>query len=154
MSLETEFHTELEVRVTEFLTKYYSFPTVNFRLPTGRIADLILITPAREVWIIEVKTVLKHSLIIEAAEKYYRYCNRLFVAAPESEIFALPRPSPSPHFRDPAEDVGLMSVTPRAVQIFREARQKQISGDTFDYLRVKLRERITHTVVELGRNGE
>lgn len=154
MSLETEFHTELEKRVIEYLSLYYMTPLINFRLPSGKVADLIVMTPTREVLIVEVKTILKHSLVSEAAKKYRPYCNRLYLAAPAAEYERFTSPEVSNYWEKDERWVGLLAVGSRSVRVIREPSYRAITQDATDYLRWKMREATDRTVTELGRNGE
>lgn len=154
MSLETEFHTELEHRVIEFLRLQYMDPIINFRLPTGRIADLILITPTREILIVEVKTSLRHSLITEACKKYRAYCNHLLVAAPEHEFNNLLPTEPATYWADNERHIGLLGIASRSVRVIRAPRYRKVTKEAYDYLRWQLRERVDRKVYELGENRE
>jgi len=83
VSLPVEFHTELVHQLHSWLRDRALFARCEYRLPHGRIADIIAIENNGELSIFEVKTTVKDSLLASAYEKYSPYCHRLYIAAPD-----------------------------------------------------------------------
>jgi hypothetical protein len=95
----------------------------EFRLPHGRIADVIVRTPDGLIAIYEVKTVLKDSLIDEAVAKYGQWCNRLYFVVP-----GMVWPAHTLHrwefMNFPSHRaVGLVGVYPDSIAVLREPRE-------------------------------
>ncbi len=61
----------------------------EFLLPNGRIADLMVLTPQRDLLIIEVKSFYKPSYVEAALVKYQAYCHSLWLAVPG--LLVIPR---------------------------------------------------------------
>lgn len=83
MSLPVEFHTELTLQLHRWLRDRTLFARCEYRLPAGRIADIISIDQNGEISIYEIKTQFKDSLIMVAMNKYQAFCNRLWIVAPD-----------------------------------------------------------------------
>lgn len=75
-------HHELQQLCWNWLIKQNYEPSIEFRLPNRRIADIYCETRHGSV-IIECKTFLTPSLADEVWKKYHDYCNYLFIAGPE-----------------------------------------------------------------------
>ncbi len=58
----------------------------EWRLPNNTKADIIMNVEGYEI-IIEVKSILKPSIMDQAIAKYYRYCEYLIIAAPPSQFY-------------------------------------------------------------------
>lgn len=138
--METEYHTELETRVNEFVVLNGHHPVINHRLPHGKFADIVYITKDNDIVIIEVKTTLNHSLVQEARRKYRPYCHKLYIAAPEVEIDKYVEPMRSYDWSHSMKDIGLLAITDRAVKITRDAPAHKIPEDVITYLGWKLRD--------------
>jgi hypothetical protein len=140
MSLETEFHTELEVRCCEYVESLGYKPLVNVRLPNGRIADIIYIASHRQIEIIEVKTALKPSLVEEAVKKYLPYTNRLFIAGPAADYWFKAGWSEFCSSFPMRYRAGALAISERTVSMIRDAAFHPLSPIATDYLTWKLRE--------------
>lgn len=141
MSLESELHTALQQRVSEWAALKDMAPLLNYRLPTGKIADQIYITKTGEITIIEVKTTLKDSLVTSTREKYRPYCHKLWIAAPENEVEKITSVDPGYYWPGSTDIVGVLAVGPRSVTIKQEASYKPMTKDAADYLKWHIRER-------------
>jgi len=79
-------------------------------LSNGRIAD-IYFTFMDERIIIEVKTILKHSIITEAITKYWNQCDYLIIAAPPPQ-FTKPTELDQITWSSPIEEkIGLLHIS-------------------------------------------
>lgn len=78
-------HTELMQAVLNNVRQWVPDVHDGYRLSNGRIADIYFKYMGEQV-IIEVKTVLKPSIIQEAIGKYYNQCDFLIIAAPPPEF--------------------------------------------------------------------
>lgn len=141
MSLESELHAILQQRVSEWASLRDMAPLLNYRLPTGKIADQVYITKRGEITIIEVKTTLKDSLIESAKDKYRAYCHKLWIAAPENEVENITVVHPMYYWPGSAYKLGVLAVGPRSVTIKQEASYKPMTQDAAEYLKWHIRER-------------
>lgn len=74
-------HGEMQQMLWRSVAVFADFAATEFKLPNGRIADVIYRVGKTRV-IIEVKTFLKESLIYEAVCKYAQHCDYLVMATP------------------------------------------------------------------------
>jgi hypothetical protein len=98
----------------------------EYRLPSGAIADVLVITDNIEVTIYEVKTGYKASLIANAQQKYAHWCNRLYVAIPHLTLDAVQEQSPVAWWRSGRERVGLIGIYRDALATYRVAHRSGI----------------------------
>lgn len=82
----------------------------EFPLPSGRVADVLVITTQGNVEIVEVKVQFRASLAEGAFDKYWCWCHRLYLAipgltagGPETDLWPL-------RWSGKAERVGLVGV--------------------------------------------
>jgi hypothetical protein len=141
MSLETEFHTELENRAREWAELQGGKPLVNYQLPNGKIADIFCFSDQKVVSIIEVKTSLISSLIESSKRKYYPYCHFLWVAAPAECIMDTIRKTNTLDIDNGCSKIGLLAITERSVSVYRNAERKQLPLSVIDYFAWHTRER-------------
>jgi hypothetical protein len=78
-------HTELMQAVLNNVRHWVPDVQNGYRLSNGKIADIYFKWMGEQV-IIEVKTVLKPSIIQEAISKYYNQCDFLIIAAPPPQF--------------------------------------------------------------------
>jgi hypothetical protein len=140
MSLETEFHTELEVRCCEYVESLGYKPLVNVRLPNGRIADIIYIASHRQIEIIEVKTALKPSLVEEAVKKYLPYTNRLYIAGPAADYCLKVGWSEFYGSFPMRYRAGVLAIGERTVSMISKAAFHRLSPIATGYVNWRLRE--------------
>jgi hypothetical protein len=145
MSLETEFHTALEHRVIEWCILQNATPLINFRLPTGRIPDLIYIDRNKAITIIEVKTCLTDCLLQTTLDKYRRYCDFLWIAAPTNEMHRTITDLSTYQWPRTHTDIGLLSVGERSVLVQRRAVARPLHSDTTLYLGWQIADRLKTT---------
>ena len=81
-----EYHTELQAQVLRWCVEHSVQVMQEYRLPDGHVADIVTIDDNNIITIIEVKTVLSHSLMDIVIKKYRWYCHELYIAAPMSEL--------------------------------------------------------------------
>jgi hypothetical protein len=145
MALESEFHTQLETRIIEWCQTFNHYPLLNFRLPTGKIADVIYITRNNEITIIEVKTTLYDYVAEQAIQKYARYCNYFYLAAPirEAEQFAVTYPVLS--WKRATFQAGVLAIGDRTVATLRQPTRAELTSSTTEYLAASLREKLRFT---------
>lgn len=74
-------HAEMQRKLFDCLSPQVDWAYTEFRLPNGRIADLLMQFEDYKI-VIEVKTVLKESLFLNAFHKYSKYCDMLVLASP------------------------------------------------------------------------
>lgn len=122
MSLETEFHRELENQILNYLWNEKYKPLVNYQLPNGRIADIIYISAPGEITIIEVKTLLSSSLAEIAIDKYMYFCNRFYIAAPQDEILKIMAAEKTINWPNKLKNMGFIALRDHNVQIAKNAR--------------------------------
>lgn len=89
MSEIVEFHTKLQTDACKWILSLNNNATLEYRLPNGRIADIISYRHQQLLIIIEVKTTLTPYLVEQSLDKYKEYCDHLIIAAPETEAAQL-----------------------------------------------------------------
>lgn len=78
-------HLELIATVSDWLRSQGNQVTNEFPLPDGRVADIVYTTPGGAIHIVECKLLLTSTLVSQATDKYYRWCNALWMAANNAE---------------------------------------------------------------------
>lgn len=135
-----EYHTYLTGQTFSLLERMFGPTVTEYRLPNGRIADLLTIHNHDTIIITEVKTYATNSLITGAIMKYAPYCDKLFIAAPalsiETSVIA-------GHFLDLSSDackVGLIAVNGMSTFIYKDAPTHRMVRQTSEYILTRLRE--------------
>lgn len=78
-------HLQLIATVSDWLRSQGNLVTNEHRLPDDRVADIIYLTPGGAVHIVECKLSLTSTLVKSAVDKYYQWCNALWVASNDAE---------------------------------------------------------------------
>jgi hypothetical protein len=118
--MEYEFHREIKAAVLRFAATNAYFAQCEYQLPNNKIADILLLSSAGKVVIIEVKTTLHDYHIRKAQEKYQRYCHAFYVAAPSSEIEPYLASQWLPQWSMGPATAGLLGVSGDSVRIIRQ----------------------------------
>jgi DNA repair protein MmcB-like len=87
-----------------------SFASREFRLPSGRIADVLIQSPDGNIDIVEVKETIIDSLIAVAYGKYWHWCSRLWVASPHPFLHGAIEPPWPIQWPQAHDSVGLLHV--------------------------------------------
>ncbi len=101
-------------------------------LPSGKIADILYFDRSMDISIVEVKTVLKASLVDQAWDKYKPWCHRLYVAVPNltrSEVDCAPW---IVQWRNTRSRLGVIGVYRDRVHIIRSAHRFAMPGKTYE----------------------
>ncbi len=117
MALHNEFHTELLTRTHNTLARISAEIRTEFRLPNGRIADIVIRTHFDDIIIVEVKSAFHPSFIEEAIGKYSKYGNYLCIALPETEWAKYQTNNKMLDHSDPFEHVGWITIKDELVTI-------------------------------------
>jgi len=78
-------HREMQQLIWRSVADFADYAAIEYKLQNGKIAD-IFYTVANTRIIIEVKTIIKQSLIESAWQKYRSQCDYLVIAGPEQPI--------------------------------------------------------------------
>lgn len=78
-------HLELIATVSDWLRSQGNLVTNEHRLPDDRIADIIYTTPGGAIHIVECKIFLTSTLYEQARDKYYQWCNALWLASNDAQ---------------------------------------------------------------------
>jgi hypothetical protein len=103
-------HLELIATVSDWVRSQGHQVTNEHRLPDGRVADVIYLADGGSINIIECKVVYNQTLIDQAYDKYYQWCNRLWVASNRRARFETSGATSSLDFAEGARIVGLIEV--------------------------------------------
>lgn len=79
-------HYEIQQYLWRKVAPFADYANIEQRLPNGKKAD-VFYTVGQVRVVVEVKTLLKHSLIESAWEKYNECCDYLAIACPARPIF-------------------------------------------------------------------
>lgn len=90
-ALGTPSHDEAKIMIADHMRAKGGVVRSELVLPDGKIADVAWSDPFDDLFIFEVKTVYKHSLAINAWEKYGRWCDYLFLVIPGLTAMDWPR---------------------------------------------------------------
>jgi hypothetical protein len=99
---------------------------VEHRLPSGKKADVIYVSPHYEVEIYEIKTELSASLVDNARHKYAHWCNRLWIVKPNATMQELELFTREGCWRSGREVIGLMGVVNAALYALRPAAEQRM----------------------------
>lgn len=88
-------------------------------LPSGRRADLVALSPAGDLWIVEIKSSPADLRADRKWPDYRRHCDRLYFAAPATMDQAL-----FPH------EAGLMMADAHGAEILRDPQEHRLAGAT------------------------
>lgn len=138
MSMEHEFHSELKHIVARRWRERSLATFTEFKLPNGRIADIISYMPNLEIHIIEVKTTLKASMADYTILKYRGYANKLYIAAPDAEVLRNTQALYDHSLYYSTTEIGLIRIEGDIAFIGKECRSKTMSGDLYKYIQRKL----------------
>lgn len=138
MTLETEFHTELEHQVARKFVLTATHLLYNYSLPNGKIADIITISTTSEITIIEIKTMLNHSLLSGAIKKYRAFCNRLYIAAPASEIAKLETATVDIAWKHDLKGAGIISIDNGNIVFTKRAGYHTLHPSVNQYLQLHI----------------
>lgn len=130
MGMETEFHRELKRQTADFFQANGMEVYQEFRLPNNYIADVFGYREDAGFIIAEVHTALQAWKCEDAYRKYAPWCNKLYLATPET--FEIPYGT-APQLKSiltKSEDVGLITVHTRRIEVTRPAVKRDLS-DTF-----------------------
>lgn len=147
MTLETEFHSELEQTVLTYLWNQNIRTLVNYRLPNGRIADIIYQQQTGEINIVEVKTLLTDSLVQNAITKYQYYCHKLHIAAPQDDAEKLIRNDKSAHWPTNLMCPGIIGLCNNKITILRQAHYRQMQELVRTYVAAHLEAKLGLTQI-------
>jgi|SRR6185295_10625921 len=114
-------HTEIQQMIWRKVAAFSSFADVEYRLPNGKVADIFYRVGDTRV-IVEVKTIIKQSLIESAWTKYTSQCDYLVVAGPEQPILDDKLPPLWGWQSESVRSVGIWWVSWLGVTEFRPAR--------------------------------
>lgn len=78
-------HLQLIATVSDWLRGQGYRVTNEHRLPDDRVADIIYTTPGGAIHIVECKCFLTSKLVASAVDKYYQWCNALWVASNDAQ---------------------------------------------------------------------
>lgn len=98
----------------------------EFLLPNRRVADVLFINDRALITIVEVKTVLKQSLVSDAWEKYHMYCNHLYVAIPNLQIKTLAEVPFILEWSEENRRVGILAVYRDSLAVVRPALNRWV----------------------------
>lgn len=84
--MEHQYHRELKATVAAYLRKGGFTVHEEYKLPNGRIADIIATSKDGSTIIIEVKTELSHVWMSDVLRKYDAYASALYVATDKKSI--------------------------------------------------------------------
>lgn len=85
IDMRTVMHTRLVDAVYSNVIRWVEHPRREWKLPNGKIADILFDYLGYEI-IIEIKSVLKQSVINDAISKYWSQCDLLIIAAPTGQF--------------------------------------------------------------------
>ncbi len=112
-----EITAQLARGVTRVLTDHGLASILEISLANGRRADVMGLTPAGEIWIVETKSCVEDFTVDSKWPDYLEYCDRFFFAVTEDFPRALI-----------PEDVGLIVADGFSGAILREAPLKPVAG--------------------------
>lgn len=91
---------------------------MEFPLPDGKVADVAWLDANEDVYIFEVKTTYKASLAQNAYEKYWRFCNYLFLVVPGMSAMQWGRLKLEMCWMPQSSRVGIMGADPYRMPVF------------------------------------
>lgn len=142
MTLETEFHTELELRTISYITAQSTGHIINYGLPNGRIADIICTNTADDILIIEVKTCLSNTILEATERKYGQYCHYLYIAAPANCIQDILWGKHTLEWQRRGPEMGFLSITQSQIVPAKVPTRRNLLPSVHRYLRWHMRERL------------
>jgi hypothetical protein len=107
----------------------------EFTLPNGRIADVITGGSTQNFEIIEVKTILRASLIEMAMLKYFPHCHRLWIAIPELDFATIEAAKSGARWAELQDRVGLIGVYRDALVEVRRAEHHAMHPSNYAAVR-------------------
>lgn len=113
-------HSEICERLVKQAQNFADKVEREYRLPNKKIADLYFQYSRMSV-IVEVKTIIKESYIIETYEKYHEHCHFLYVAAPPQKVFDVRKGFFSILPARPQDKIGIWFVDWLGVTWYRDA---------------------------------
>lgn len=131
-------HLELIATVSDWLRAFNNRVTNEHVLPNGKRADIIYTTSGGAIHIVECKLIRSETLIYAAYDKYYQWCNGLWVASNDQTRFSPSAAYPTLEWRESQCKVGLINVGRGAVAVVREAAAHTLDRDTGDRVRAGL----------------
>jgi DNA repair protein MmcB-like len=123
-------HHEAVRYLAEHLSSKPGKVRTEFVLPDGKRADVAWIDAFDDVFIFEVKTAYKASLAQAAYDKYWRWCNYLFLAIPgfSAQLWGISRVTMC-HLPQ-TERVGVMAIDRLDMPVFHPPRFHGLIGES------------------------
>lgn len=131
-------HLELIATVSDWLRSLGNRVTNEHVLPSGKRADVIYQTPGGAIHIVECKLIRTETLICKAYDKYYQWCNGLWVASNDQTRIVPLGVYASPSWKPSQEKVGLINVGRCAVAVVKPAACHTLDPLTGDRVRSTL----------------
>lgn len=142
MSQVVEFHTELQL-IAERMFHSFGWDVIReYRLPSGRIADLICLDHEYNIHICEIKTALSDSIIGAAQMKYQYYCNYLYIGAPIPEIAKILQEMNTLNWAKASKALGYVNLSPKGGFIARPPSRNTLQRKGEVYLTWAIRKQI------------
>lgn len=131
-------HLELIATVSDWLRSQGNQVTNEHVLPDGKRADIIYSTTEGAIHIVECKLIQTDPLIVAAYEKYYKFCNALWLASNTRSRLTPLGVYSLPNYRAALDKVGLLHVARCAVAVGQEAVGHTLDRLTGDRVRSTL----------------
>lgn len=101
----------------------------EYVLPDGRRADVLWLDPQGDVYIFEVKHAYKASLAAMAWQKYFRWCNYLWLAVPALVAADIGRLRVTMLDFPSSAAVGIMGVYPASTAVYHPPREHRLLAE-------------------------
>lgn len=136
--MEHEFHRELKRQTADFFTDNLWTVYQEFPLPDRTIADVLAYRPDAGFTIAEVSTVYSASKAERTFDKYYKWCNKLYLVTADEMQLPAGEGKKLIDWLDNHRNIGLIYLNKRRMVVMRPAIQHNLDEHTTNLLRDRI----------------